>query len=55
MDPEELRKAYQRVWMNRYLNRPQSDLVAARKKFVEAILEIDDLERMWALPEAEEP
>lgn len=54
MDPDDLRRAYYQAWMNGYLNRPQSDLVAARKKFVEALIEIENLEHMWALPEREE-
>lgn len=43
------------AWLSRFLNRPQNDLFVAWKKSMDAIVEIDDLERMWALPEAEEP
>lgn len=56
MDPDELRDAYHRAWMRQHLNRePSSFWEEERKRVVPRLIEIQQLEYMWALPEREEP
>lgn len=55
-NPDDLRDAFHRVWMRNYLNRePSSFWEEERKRVVPRLIEIQQLEYMWALPEREEP
>lgn len=52
MNPDDLRNAYQRVWLKYYLNRPET--VKQIKARAKREYEIEILEGLWALPEREE-
>lgn len=55
MDPDDLRRAYQRVWMDWFLNRRETTLQKERQQAIQREYEIECLKHMWALPEREEP